>query len=89
MLSANLRDVKIKCRKFRNAGYATGMINRKNGENIAISIKISEVDKFLAKNGEYCEIDINLENEIIKTSITEVQRHNIVHNVINIDLREI
>ena len=89
MLNANIRDVKIKCRKFRNRGYATGMINRKNGDNVAISLKISDLDKFLAKNGDYCEVDINLENEIIKTSITEVQRDVIVHNAINIDLREI
>lgn len=29
MLNANKRDVKIKCRKFRNNRKATGVINRK------------------------------------------------------------
>ena len=38
MLDANKRDVKIKCRKFRNNGKATGVINRKNGDNISISV---------------------------------------------------
>lgn len=46
MLNANKRDVKIKCRKFRNNRKATGVINRKNGDNISISVKISDLDKF-------------------------------------------
>ncbi|ELC8441936.1 hypothetical protein QYB59_000944 [Clostridium perfringens] len=89
MLQANKRDVRVKCRKFRNAGEATGVINRKNGENVSISLKISDLDKFLAKYGDHSNIDINLENEIIKTSIIEVQRDLLIHNAININLREI
>lgn len=89
MLSANLRDIKVKCRKFRNAGYATGVINRNNGENVAISIKISDLDKFLAHNVDRCNVDINLDKEVIKTSIIEVQRDMIFHNAININLKEI
>ncbi|MDZ5252987.1 hypothetical protein [Clostridium sp. LIBA-8841] len=89
MLQANKRDVRVKCRKFRNAGKATGVINRKNGENISVSLKISDLDKFLAKYGDHSNVDINLEGEIIKTSIIEVQRDLLIHNAININLREI
>ena len=65
MLNANKRDVKIKCRKFRNNGKATGVINRKNGDNISISVKISDLDKFLAKHGDHSDLEINLEGEVI------------------------
>ena len=85
MLNANKRDVKIKCRKFRNNGKA----NRKNGDNISISVKISDLDKFLAKHGDHSDLEINLEGEVINTSIIEVQRDLLVHNAININLREI
>ena len=89
MLNANKRDVKIKCRKFRNNRKATGVINRKNGDNISISVKISDLDKFLAKYGDHSELEINLDGEVINTSIIEVQRDLLVHNAININLREI
>ena len=89
MLNANKRDVKIKCRKFRTNGKATGVINRKNGDNISISVKISDLDKFLAKYGDHSDLEINLEGEVINTSIIEVQRDLLVHNAININLREI
>lgn len=88
MLEANKRDAKIKCRKIRNNGKATGVINRKNGDNISISIKLSDLDKFLTKYGDYSDLDINLDGEVIKTSIIEVQRDLLVHNAININLRE-
>ncbi|MGU8568913.1 hypothetical protein ACV3R5_00105 [Clostridium perfringens] len=67
MLNANKRDVKIKCRKFRNNGKATGVINRKNGDNISISVKISDLDKFLAKHGDHSDLEINLDGEVINT----------------------
>ena len=89
MLNANKRDVKIKCRKFRNNGKATGVINRKNGDNISISVKISDLDKLLAKHGDHSDLEINLDGEVINTSIIEVQRDLLVHNAININLREI
>ena len=89
MLNANKRDVKIKCRKFRNNRKATGVINRKNGDNISISVKISDLDKFLAKHVDHSDLEINLEGEVIKTSIIEVQRDLLVHNAINVNLREI
>lgn len=89
MLQVNKRDVNVKCRKFRNSGEATGVINRKNGENISISLKISDLDKFLAKNGDHSNLVVDLEGEIIKTFITEVQRDLLIHNAININLREL
>ncbi|WP_300259302.1 hypothetical protein [Clostridium sp.] len=88
MLEANKRDAKIKCRKIRNNGKATGVINRKNGDNISISIKLSDLDKFLTNYGDHSDLDINLDGEVIKTSIIEVQRDLLVHNAININLRE-
>ncbi|MGG5462671.1 hypothetical protein [Clostridium sp. B9] len=89
MLEAKLRDVKVKCRKFRNSGYATGVINRKNGDNVCISLKISDLDKFLVDNGDHSNLDVKLGEELINTSIIEVQRDLLVHNAININLREL
>lgn len=89
MIKAEKRNPNIKARKFRNMGRATGVINRKNGENTCISLKISDLDKFLAKYGDYSNIDIDLEGERINTSIIELQRDTLIHNAININLREI
>lgn len=89
ILEANLRDVKQKCRKFRNSGIITGVIKRKNGEDIAIALKGSDVDKYLKRMGDHSNLCLNLEGEVINTLITNVQRDVIIHKAINLDLKEI
>ncbi|MPQ42254.1 hypothetical protein [Clostridium tarantellae] len=89
MLKAKLRDLKLKCRKFRNEGRATGLLKRKNGENVPISIKGSDLDKLIQREGREGVIDLQLNEEVIQTEIIDLQRHLLVHNIINIDLKEI
>lgn len=89
MLSVNLRDASLKCRKFRNMGYATGSLKRKNGDIIPISLVIHKFDAYLNKVGFTPLLDINLEGEEMKTKIKHVEKHITQHYTINVDLIEV
>ena len=88
MLKVDIRDIKVKCKKLRNKGIISGTLKRINGEIIPISLKGSDVDKYILNNGLNKEVFIIFNNEKINTKIYRIQRNLLVHNVINIDLLE-
>lgn len=89
MLDAFIRDTKIKPKKIRREGYATGTLSRKNGDILTISLVGRKVDSYLSQYGDHSSMDINLLGEEIKTNIINVYRDVLMHNTIDIDLKEI
>ena len=89
MLEAKLRDVRKKNRSLRNVGLVTGTLKRVNGSIIPISMISNKMETFVKRNGLGTEVVIELDSEVIKTKIERVQRENIIHNIINIDLIEL
>lgn len=88
MLEIKKRDVKIKCRKFRNQGLATGTLKRSNGEIIPISLLSRVIDKILVASDYDKNITLNYEGEEIPAKIDRLQRHLTLHNTINVDFIE-
>jgi len=89
IIDANLRDLKIKGRKFRNEGRTMGIIIRSNGETLPISVKRSDIDKFLKRYGDHSVVTLSIDGENITTSIVEVQRDVILHYAHNVQFKEI
>ncbi len=89
IVEANVRDVKIKTRKFRNQGKTVGLIKRTNGESIPVSMTRSEVDKYLGRFGDHSNMTINLAGEDIKASIVKIERDVVLHYAHHIELKEI
>lgn len=89
MLDVNVRDVKVKCRKFRNNGLTTGTLKRKNGEIIPISMVIHKLETYLNRNGFNPLMEVNFEGEVINTKIKSTEKHITKHNIVNIDLVEL
>lgn len=89
VLEANIRDAKIKTRKFKNQGKTVGVIKRINGEDIPVSMTRSEVDKYLGRFGDHSSMTINLAGEDIKTSIVKIDRHAVLHYAHHIEFKEI
>lgn len=89
IIDANLRDLKIKGRKFRNEGRTMGIIIRSNGESLPISLKRSDIDKFLKKYGDHSNVTLSIAGENINTSIVEVQRDVVLHYAHNVQFKEV
>lgn len=88
MLEIKKRDVKVKGRKFRNQGLATGTLKRRTGEIIPISLMSRVIDKILVANNYNKNIVLNYEEEEIPAKIDRLQRHLTLHNTINADFIE-
>ncbi|WP_242844074.1 hypothetical protein [Clostridium sulfidigenes] len=89
IIDASLRDLKIKGRKFRNEGRTVGMILRSNGDTLPISIKRSDMDKFLKRYGDHSDVTLRVDGENINSSIIEVQRDLLLHYAHNVQFKEI
>jgi ribosomal protein L25 (general stress protein Ctc) len=89
IIDANLRDLKIKGKKFINEGKTIGVILRSNGETLPISVKRSDMDKFLKKYGDHSNVILSINGENINTSIAEVQRDIVLHYAHNVQFKEI
>lgn len=89
IIDANLRDLKIKGKKFINEGKTIGVIIRSNGEPLPISVKRSDMDKFLKKYGDHSNVILSINGENINTSIAEVQRDAVLHYAHNVQFKEI
>ncbi|GAA0776333.1 hypothetical protein [Clostridium subterminale] len=89
IIDASLRDLKIKGRKFRNEGRTMGIILKSNGDILPISIKRSDMDKFLKRYGDHSEVTLSVDGENINTSVIEVQRDLVLHYAHNIQFKEI
>lgn len=89
IIDASLRDLKIKGRKFRNEGRTMGIITRSNGEILPISIKRSDMDKFLRRHGDHSYVTLSVDGKNINTSIVEVQRDIVFHYAHNIQFKEV
>lgn len=88
MLEIKKRDVKVKCRKFRNEGLATGTLKRKDGEIIPIYLLSRVIDKILVANNYNKNIVLTYDGEEIQAKIDRLQRHLTLHNTINADFIE-
>ncbi|MBS5986796.1 hypothetical protein [Clostridium paraputrificum] len=88
MLDALMRDTKIKPKKLRREGYTTGTLRRKNGEIIPVTLTGRVVDSYLAIHGDHSCMYIRLGDEEINTEIINVYRDVLIHNTIDIDLKE-
>lgn len=89
MLVIKKRDVKLKTRKFRNKGEATGTLKRTNGEIIPISTISKDLDKYLDSSNDCPDVTLDFEGEIINAKIKETKRHLTIHNTINVDFLEV
>ena len=88
-LDANVRNLKLKAKKFRIQGFATGMLKRNTGEFIPLYLRGNEVDKFLKKHGDRAEVELHIGDLKLSTKIVEVHRNLLNHNAINVDFHEI
>lgn len=74
IIDAMERDVKVKCRKFRNEGRSIGIIEKKDGTSIPISFKRSDIIKYIRRFGEKNKVTLNLEGKEIKVQMISVYR---------------
>lgn len=89
MLEANFRNVKVKGKKLRNLGLATGIIKRLNGDIVPISMQINKLDKYFLNTNNSRSLSIVLDGETINTWVERTQKDVVFHNTINIDLKEV
>lgn len=89
VIEANIRDLKIKNRKFRNDGKTIGVVKRINGETIPVSMPRSKLMTYLGRYGNNNGLIINLNGEQIKTSIEHIERDVVLHFAHHIQLNEI
>lgn len=87
-MKLELRDVSIKCKKLRRNNLATGTL-RKEGKIIPISVKGSDVDKYIKKYGAYNNITLEFEDQEVVVKIINVEKHLIDHNITNIDFEAV
>ena len=88
-LDANVRSLKLKAKKIRKQGFATGMLKRNTGEFIPVYLRGNEVDKFLKQYGDKSEVELHIGDLKLNTKIVEVHRNILNHNAINVDFHEI
>ena len=89
ILEADIRDLNVKTRKFRNLGKTIGIVERRDGKSIPISMTRSQVDKYLGRFGLNENMVIKLNGEEIKTTIIKVDRDVLLHYAHHIQLKEI
>lgn len=89
IINAEIRNLKVKGKKFRNNGRTIGIVERTSGESIPISFKRSDIEKYLGRYGKEEIISLSLSNEVIKTKIVEIQRNVIFHYPHHIEFREV
>lgn len=89
MLEAILRDVKVKGKKIRNSGYTTGLLKKKNGDVVYISIPSYKLDTYVSRYGAKDEIKLNLNGESILSRVSVLKRDVLIHNIMNIELLEV
>lgn len=89
VLEANVRDLKIKNRKFRNDGLTIGVVKRINGETIPVSLTRSKLMTYLGRCGNNNGLTINLNGEHIKTTIEHIEKDVVLHFAHHIQLKEI
>lgn len=83
-----LRDASIKAKKFRRNNIATGTLRRVNNI-ISISIKGSDMDKYIRDNGFNKIMDVEFEGENLKVKILGTKKDVLLHNIINVDFQEV
>lgn len=88
ILEANVRDLKIKNRKFKNDGLTIGSVKRINGEIIPISMTRSKLMTYLGRFGKDDGLKISLNGEHIDTTIEHIERDVVLHFVHHIQLQE-
>lgn len=89
MFEVKRRDAKVKTRKFRNVGEATGTLKRLNGEIIPIALCSKDFDKLLNNTNNCRYMILNFEGEEVNTWIKETVKHLTLHNTINVDFLEV
>lgn len=89
MFEVKRRDVKVKTRKFRNNGEATGTLKRLNGEIIPIALISKDFDKLLNNTNDCRNVTLSFEGEAVNAWIHETQKHLLLHNTINVDFVEV
>lgn len=89
MFDIKRRDAKLKTRKFRNKGEATGSLKRLDGEIIPISLISKDFDKLLNNTNDCRNIVLNFEGESVNAWIKETKRHITLHHTINVDFLEV
>ncbi|MGL5380839.1 hypothetical protein [Clostridium sp.] len=89
MLEAILRDVKVKGKKIRNSGYTTGLLKKKSGEVVYISIPSYKLDTYVSRYGAKDEIELNLIGERVVSKVSVLKRDVLSHNIMNIELLEV
>lgn len=87
-MKLELRDVSIKCKKLRRNNLATGTL-RKEGKIIPISVKGSDIDKYIKKYGAYNNITLEFEDQEVVVKVINVEKHLIDHNITNIDFEAV
>ncbi|MGL5615387.1 MAG: hypothetical protein ACRDD2_04040 [Sarcina sp.] len=87
-LNLNLRDVSIPCKRLRKDNLATGSL-RRGDKVIPISVKGSDIDKYVRDNGYDKLVDVEISGENIKVKIALSKRDLIIHNIVNIDFIEV
>lgn len=79
----------MKGKKIRNNKETMGIVLRKDGNQTPVTIKNSDMDKFLSHFGDYSNVTINLDGLQIETQIHDIQRDTVLHNSIHVEFREI
>lgn len=88
LIKASKRDSSIKTRKFKNQGMSIGIIKRKDGSNLPISLKRSDVERYLRNFRGNEELNLDLDGEEIWVKILNIQRDIIRHYPHHIELVE-
>jgi large subunit ribosomal protein L25 len=76
-------------KKERRKGLIPGIIYGRNIDNVMFEIGELELNKEIAKNGDYGVLNVNLEGRKHRTLIKEIQRDPVHHKIMHIDLAEI
>lgn len=88
IINGEVRDLKLKGKKFRNEGKAIGIIERLTGESLPISFRRSEMEKYLGRYGNK-DITLNINGEKINARFIEVQKNVLFHFPHHIEFKEI
>jgi large subunit ribosomal protein L25 len=76
-------------RRARKSGKIPGIIYGKNISNMLFEIGELELNKEIYKNGECAVINVELDGEIHKALVKEIQRDPVEHKIVHMDLEEI
>lgn len=76
-------------KKVRRTGIIPGILYGKDINNMMFEIGELELNKEVAKNGEHAVLNVDLDGELHRTLVKEVQRDPVHHKIVHIDLEEL